>query len=321
MVWPSFLRILISSWEHFRQMLYTVWGTVLWKSITLSDLWMWLSQCTEEALWTKWGIVGILNHWEHNEQSLVHKRWRNGFSKVVNYFVCLHSRVRSPGPTSRKRSIGQVSHSELAIETETFTLTGRERNWYPTSSLLQAMCVIVVIKSSNSNINSKSWKHFKIEIKFYFKKISWSSMIIASSCPFALDVGLEFVHCFFAARWWITQSFHSEPPFYGLFPRLMLKHIKTSHWQKQQEGLALLCWAVQLESFCEELCFMNMWPMQCTLLLLEFLKQERTCPVCLKPQNWSGVWLVMSFHSTIAYQLNCLGYLCTGVFSELFQIM
>lgn len=31
-------------------------------------------------------------------------------------------------------------------------------------------------------------------------------------------------------------------------------------------------------------------------------------------------WSV-SLHSTLVYQLNCLVYLCTGVFSELFQII
>lgn len=87
-------------WFHLKSTLKKCYilchGAVLWKKYNF--LWH-----TEEALWTKWGIVAILNHWEHNEQSWVQKRWRNGFSKVVNYFVCLHSRVCSPGPTSRKK--------------------------------------------------------------------------------------------------------------------------------------------------------------------------------------------------------------------------
>lgn len=163
------------------------------RSITWSD-WC-TSRCAEEALWTKWGIVGILNHWEHNEQTLVRKRWRNGFSKAVNYVVCLHSRVCSPGPTSRKKVLVKSVTQNWLLKLR-LSPQWRGRNWCPTSSLLQAMCIIVVINSSNRSNNSKSWKRFKKEIKFYFEKIPWSSMSTASSCCFALDVGLEFVNCF-----------------------------------------------------------------------------------------------------------------------------
>lgn len=145
--------------------------------------------------------------------------------------MCLHSRVCSRSPASRKKYwSGQSLRTDcLKRNFKAQILFERKGEklisyWYITQCYLY-----------NSSY-SKSWKCFRIWI-FSFKKIIWSSMSTFSSCSSSLNANWGF----FAATWSITQSFCSEVPFFlfFLFLRLMSKHTERSH--RGRSGTVVFC--------------------------------------------------------------------------------